>query len=65
MRESDRNENHKEDCNYKEEGHVPCLIVSVARHGTREIWQAGVLVCRPAAARVWLFDVEGGDKRCA
>jgi hypothetical protein len=43
MREGDRDENHKEDCNYKEEGHVARLIVSVASHGRREIVGAGEL----------------------
>jgi hypothetical protein len=49
--ESERNENHKEDCNYKEEGHVARLIVSVARHCPRGTVQAETLVYRLAAAR--------------
>jgi hypothetical protein len=46
LRERDWDENHKENCNYKEEGHIARLIVSVAGHGTREILEAGVLVYR-------------------
>lgn len=49
--ESKRNEDHEEDCNYKEEGHVARLIVRVARHCSRETVQAETLVYRLAAAR--------------
>ena len=51
MPESGRNEDHEEDCNYKEEGHVARLIVSVARHCSRDIVQAETLAYRLAAAR--------------
>lgn len=44
LRKCDRNQDHKEDRDYKEEGHVASFVVSVARHGGREILQAGVLV---------------------
>jgi hypothetical protein len=44
MREGDRDENHKENCNYKEEGHVARLIVSVASHDRREIVGGGGLL---------------------
>jgi len=49
--ESGRNEDHKEDCDYKEEGHVARLVVSVARHCSRERVQAETLVYRLAGAR--------------
>ena len=49
--ESERNEDHKEDCDYKEEGHVARLIVSVARHCSGGTVQAETLVYRLAAAR--------------
>lgn len=39
------------------------FIVSVARHGRREILQAGVLEYRLVATRVCLIKIEGGDKR--
>lgn len=32
LRESDWDKNHKENCNYKEEGHVARLVISVAGH---------------------------------
>ena len=49
LRECDRNQDHKEDSDYKEEGHVARFVVSVARHGGREILRIGVLMF---AARV-------------
>lgn len=51
LRESEWNKDHKEDSNYKEEGHVARLIVGVARHGLREIVQAETLEYRPATVR--------------
>jgi hypothetical protein len=65
LRECDWNQDHKEDRDYKEEGHVARFVVSVARHGGREILQAGVLVYRLVAARVWRIEIEGKDKRSA
>ena len=60
--ECDRNKDHKENRDYKEEGHVASFIVSVARHGRREILQAGVLACvlvyRLVAARVCSIEIE-------
>jgi hypothetical protein len=49
--ESERSEDHKEDCNYKEKGHIARLIVSVARHCPRDTLQAETLVYRLATAR--------------
>ena len=56
--ECDRNKDHKENRDYKEEGHVASFIVSVARHGRREILQARVLVYRLVAARVGSIEIE-------
>jgi len=45
---------------------VARFVVSVARHGGREILRVGVLVVyRLVAARVWMIEIEGKDKRSA
>jgi hypothetical protein len=54
LRESERDEYHKENGNYKEEGHVARFIVGVGGHGTREILEADVLAYRlPRPTSVW------------
>jgi hypothetical protein len=44
---------------------VARFVVSVARHGGREILRVGVLVYRLVAARVWMTETEGKEKRSA
>ena len=41
------------------------FVVSVARHGGREILQPGVLVYSVVTARGWMVEIEGKDKRSA
>lgn len=41
------------------------FVVIVARHGGREILKVGVFVHRLVAAKVWMIEIEGKDKRSA
>jgi hypothetical protein len=62
MREGERDENHKENCNYKEEGHVARLIVSVASHGRREMVGAGELFFEQFSLHLNLFKSRRREK---